>query len=271
MLNFGLKHRHSSGWHKKFPRQKVEREDPMHLGMHEHLRFRNEYMEGRQGYLSRKEIDNFLEANLGKNVDKVFSEFCKRAKRHKHDESLRQAFYGELDPERRWKWRHGGLYTLDAQNKIIRVVRKEIKNGIDAKYAYTYNAAVYPYNITQYLRETEVTYIGNFYIRTRKWEWALTPVYVCNKEWYSTLLELGIGKKYVKISNMNRVVINFSKDTARGVKKNGYSFKDVYTGKKTHTSFGDVEIPKRVRIPYSTTDYDSDYIFLAKGDGWSSY
>jgi hypothetical protein len=103
MLNFGLKHRHSSGGHKKFPRQKIEREDPMHLGMHEHLRFRNEFMEGRQGYLSRKEIDDFLEANLGKNVDKVFSEFCKRAKKYKHDESLRQALYGELDPERRWR------------------------------------------------------------------------------------------------------------------------------------------------------------------------
>lgn len=271
MLNFGLKHGHNRTWHKKFPRQKIEKEDPKHLGMTTHLRLRNEWREGRNGYLSRKEIDDFLEANLGKNVDKVFSEFCKRAKRHKHDESLRQAFYGELDPERRWRWRNKGLYTVDSQNKIIRVIKKEAKGGVDARYAHAHNAAVYPYNITQYLRETEVTYLGNFYIRTRKWEWVLTPVYVCSKEWYSTLLELGIGKKYVKISNMSRVFINFSKDTAHGVNKNGYSFKDVYTGKKTHTSFGDIEIPKRVRIPYSTSEYDSDYIFLAKGDDWSLY
>jgi hypothetical protein len=139
MLNFGLKHCHSSIWHKKFPRKKIEHEDPKHLGMHQHLRLRNEWFEGRQGFLSRKEINKFLEANLGKNVDEVFSEFVKRARRYKHDVSLRERFFAQLDPDTKY----GSGYTLDIQNKIVRV--KEIKvHRIRDNEARVFNEVAYP-------------------------------------------------------------------------------------------------------------------------------
>lgn len=261
MLNFGLKHCHSSGWHKKFPRHKIEREDPKHLGMHQHLRLRNEWFEGRQGFLSRKEINKFLEANLGKNVDEVFSEFVKRAKRYKHDDNLREVFYRQLNPNYRWR----GDYSLDSQNRIIKK-KEEKTDKISTIEAKTFNENNYPSDIKPYLKEVGLTYIGDFYLRTKYWSWIKVPVYICSKEWYNLVLTYGIGNKYVKMSNMARVLIHFNKDTAAGIHRTGYTTKQVPTG-RSHEVFGHLfEIYDDVRIPYSTTDYKSDYIFLTKRD-----
>lgn len=270
MLNFGLKHCHSSGWHKKFPRHKIDREDPKHLGMHEHLRLRNEWFEGRQGFLSRKEINKFLEANLGKNVDTVFSEFVKRAKHYKHDSNLRKAFFEQLDPDLRWS-RKG--YVLDKQNKIVRYKGKEEKR-ISNKEAQSFNEVMYPYNITQYLKETEVTYIGDFYLRTKHWNWIKAPVYVCSKEWYNLVLTYGVGKRYIKMNNMVRIHIHFNKYIGVGVPKNGYENRSIPTGNTIYIGGFETQEYKNVKYSYTTTDWTADYIFLTKreeGCNWSEY
>lgn len=267
MLNFGLKHRHSSGWHKKFPRRKIEHEDPKHLGMHQHLRLRNEWFEGRQGYLSTNEIRKFLEANLGKNVDKVFSEFIKRAKRYKHDSNLKERFFREFNPNHRYY----GEFDLDSQNRIIRRKKSAIKR-ISSPEAQYFNYINYPYNIKQYLRDTGLVLIGYLYLKTRQWNWEKAPVYVCNKEWYDLVMDIGIGKKYVTMANMTRVHLHIDKDIAMGIPKSGYSEKGVLTGRTLVIGNYDYKEHKYIKIPYTIEESNSKYIFLTNREGdWSSY
>ena len=270
MLNFDLKHSHNRTWHKKFPRQKIEKEDPKHLGMTTHLRLRNEWREGRKGYLSTNEIDRFIEVNLGKNVDKVFSEFVKRAKRYPHDDSLRERFFDRLDSYKRWN----SGYVIDKQNKIIRVKESYKDKIITNREAFAYNEVHYPQSVRPYLKSNTVTYFGSFYLRTSNWNWIKTPVYICSKEWYDTVMTLGVGKQYLKMSNMRRVIIPFTKDNAVGIPEEGYATKYILTGHIIQTSFGDYEKQEKKQFPYTTLSDEADYIFLVKeeeGIKWNMY
>ena len=276
MIEFGLKHKHSSGWHKKFPRQKIEREDPKHLGMHEHLRLRNEWFEGRDGYLSWKDFDKFFERHLGENVDKVFSEFMKRAKRFDHDVNLKERFFDELRPDKRWR----NNYTLDSQKRIVKI-KKGKDGGITTREAENYNKAHFPTSFKPYMKHNELTYVGHFYVREKGWysPWILTPVFITNKDWYDTVMQIGFGKEYVKYSNMTRINISLPKynnwaysDRAAGVPNRGYDIIYEKTGHSVELSNGylwDIERP--VQIPYTFRPDNADYIFLAKGLSWYPY
>lgn len=276
MIEFGLKHGHNRTWHKKFPRQKIEREDPKHLGMHEHLRFRNEWFEGRNGYLSWKDFDKFFEKHLGENVDKVFSEFMKRAKRFNHDVNLRERFFDKLGPDKRWR----NNYTLDSQKRIVKVKEDKSKR-ITIREAENYNKAHLPISFKPYMKPNELTYVGHFYIKERGWNspWTLVPIFITNKDWYDTVLSIGIGKEYVKYSNMTKIGIRLPKynnqsysDIAVGVPNSGYDIIYEKTGRSVKLSDGylwDIERP--VQIPYTFRSDKADYIFLAKGLNWYSY
>lgn len=276
MIEFGLKHGHNRTWHKKFPRQKIEREDPKHLGMHEHLRFRNEWFEGRDGYLSWKDFDKFFEKHLGENVDKVFSEFMKRAKRFDHDVNLKERFFDKLGSDKRWR----NNYTLDNQKRIVKVKEDKSKR-ITIREAENYNKAHLPISFKPYMKHNELTYIGHFYIKERGWysPWTLVPIFITNKDWYDTVVSIGIGKEYVKYSNMTKIGINLPKynnwnysDRAYGVPNRGYDTVYEKTGRSVELSNGylwDIERP--VHIPYTFRPDEADYIFLAKGLNWYSY
>lgn len=267
MLNFGLKHCHSSAWHNKFPRKRIEYEDPKHLGMHQHLRLRNEWFEGRQGFLSIKEIRKFLEANLGKNVDIVFSEFIKRARRYKHDVSLRKRFFAQLDPYMRCP----SGYELDNQNRIIRSKEKRCKR-VSNREAESFNFTMYPYNIKQYLRDTELTFLGYFYLKTKHWDWLKAPVYACHKDWYTSVKEYGVGRKYTKMNSMVRIHLNIGKDIAMGVPSKGYSIKFIPTDNIIDIGGYKSREYKHTKIPYTIENSNSDYIFLTKDNvNWSTY
>jgi hypothetical protein len=275
MLNFGLKHGHNRTWHKKFPRQKIEREDPKHFGMTTHLRLRNEWREGRNGYLSYKEIRYFLKKHLGENVDKVFSEFVKRAKRYDHDENLKKCFYRELNLDKPW----GPKYTLDSQKRIVKAEVIPVKKRITSGFAEEYNKKAYPKNINKYLNEVGLTYLGHFYIRKSNYGWELTPIYIVNKEWYNMVLSIGVGKEYVKYSNMSKVRIHIPKanrylwsDSIVGVPKVGYDTCYVETGEILDLNNGLAwQKQQAIQVPYTFTYENADYIFLAKGFNWSKY
>lgn len=274
MIEFGLKHKHSSGWHKKFPRQKIEHEDPMHLGMHEHLRFRNEWLEGRDGYLSWKDLEKFFEANLGKNVDNVFSEFVNRAKRFNHDVSLREKFFKALDPDQRWPPK----YTIDSQNRIVKYVREESKDITSSK-AEEYNKAHLPASFKPFMKENELTYVGDFYVRGKGWKgkWQLVPVFITNKDWYETVMQIGFGKEYVKYSNMTNITISIPKSRSGysedvvGVPSRGYEIVYKRTGKSVEFNGYTFELERPVQMSYTTRKENADYIFLVKGLNWDAY
>lgn len=231
-------------------------------------------MQGRDGYLSWKDLNKFFEKHLGENVDKVFSEFVKRAKRFKHDVSLKDRFYDELNPDKLWR----NDFTIDNQKRIVRV--KEEKNKcISKKEAMEYNKAHFPTSFKPYMKKNELTYIGHFYLREKGWNgcWALSPVFITNKDWYDTVMQIGFGKEYIKYSNITRINISLPKynnwaysDNAVGVPNKGYDIIYEKTGHSIELSNGYLyDIQRPVQIPYTFRDGNADYIFLAKGLNWN--
>lgn len=262
MIEFGLKHRHSGTWHKKFPRKKIEELNPKHLGMREHSRLKDDWFEGRQGYLSWKDLDKFLEKNVGKNVDEVFSEFTKRARKFNHDINLREKFFSKFNNTKKYI---GGKYELDSENRIVKS-RKVEEKKISTQEAFDYNKKHYPSNIKSYLKETELVYLGEFYLRDKTtYNWKLVPIYICNKDWYNLVITEGLGKKRVKYESLYKVCIPFKGYNAWGVPKSGNIYKSVLT--KSIKPYYFEWILKRV--PFS--EEESDYIFLTKDNNIRTY
>ena len=267
MIEFGLKHYHSSGWHKKFPRRKIEKEDFKHLSMTGHLRFRDEWFEGRRGYLSWKDLNKFLEANIGRNVDTVFSEFVRRAKKFKHSSDLKEIFFENFDPLIRY--RKG--FALDSQNRIIKHEDKSPRpSRIYSWVAEKYNEEHYPKKVNKYLNDWGYTYFGKFYIQIN-YGYTLVPIYIVNKEWFDFIKNEWYGKPYVKADNMVRVFIPIDKCRACGIGNGGTSKVWIPTGKmKTLPSGFKIELHEDIIAPYSTNK-DAPWIFVTPRDSKISY
>lgn len=264
MIEFSLKHGSSSRWKKeKFPRKEIERGDFKHLSMHDHFKFGYD-RSWNCGYLSWKDLDHFFEANLGRNVNDVFSEYVRRAKRFDHDVNLKKAFYDSLDPNRKYRNR----FCIDSQNRIAIFKKKEEKT-ISAREAFAYNEAHYPSkNIKSYLKENQLVPFGKFYLREHWWKgWEKKLIYICSKDWYDTVLAIGTGKQFVRMNNMKKVYIPFSKDNAQGVPRCGFESKHLPSGKSYYSELlrRDFEKYECKQFPYSTSP-NPDFIFLVKGD-----
>lgn len=264
MIEFGLQHHGRSGWKRKFPRKEIEREDFKHLGMHEHFKLgydRKYYY----GYLSWKDLEHFFGANVGKNVDEVFSEYIRRAKRFNHYANLRHEFYDALNPDKRWK----SGFVIDSQNRIAKYKEKKKEPVISYKEAYAYNESHYPFKtIKSYLKDNQLVPLGEFYFIENWWSgWQKKLVYVCSKDWYDTVLAIGTGKQFVRMNNMKKVYIPFGKDNAQGVPKCGFESRYLPTGKSYYSELlgRDFEKYAYKQFPYSTSP-NPDFIFLVKGD-----
>jgi len=262
MIEFGLKHKHSSGWKKKYPRKEFGKEDFKHQSMHDRFKFgydRNYH----NGWLSWKDLDKFFKANLGKNVDKVFSEYVKRAKRFNHDVSLRDTFYDALNPRYRKQ-----TYCVDSQNRIAKF-KESNEKSITHKEAYTYNESHYPKDVRSYLKENQIVPFGEFYLREHWYNnWTKKLIYICSKDWYNTVLTIGTGKQFVRMNNMKRVYIPFSKINVQGIPKNGFETVHVPTGKYMHSNTIpnlSWQIYRTEHIPYSKSS-SPDFMFFVKGE-----
>lgn len=264
MIEFGLKHKGSSGWKKKYPRRKINEGDFKHQSMHDRFKFgydRNHHY----GWLSWKDLDKFFEANLGKNVDKVFSEYVKRAKRFDHSVNLKDAFYDALNPKRRYQMQN---YCIDSQNRIAKFKENKEKT-ITYKEAYAYNESHYPRDVRSYLKENQIVPFGEFYLRGHWYEgWTKKPIYICSKDWYDTVLAIGTGKQFIRMNNMKRVYIPFSKVNAQGIPKGGFETVQVPTGtyiySETIPHFS-YQIYRTEQVPYSK-ESNPDFMFFVKGE-----
>lgn len=264
MIEFGLKHKGSSGWKKKYPRKEISKGDFKHQSMHDRFKFgydRNYHC----GWLSWKDLDKFFEANLGKNVDKVFSEYVKRAKRFDHDVSLRDTFYDALNSRRRYQKQ---TYCIDSQNRIAKF-KESNEKVITFKEAYTYNESHYPKDVRSYLKENQIVPFGEFYLREHWYDnWTKKPIYICSKDWYNTVLAIGTGKQFIRMNNMKRVYIPFSKVNAQGVPRNGFETVEVPTGRYVYSKITpnfSWQIYRTEQVPYSKCS-SPDFMFFVKGE-----
>ena len=261
MIEFGLKHKSSSYWKKKYPRKKINKGDFKHQSMHDRFKFGYDRIY-HEGWLSYKDLDKFFEANLGKNVDKVFSEYVKRAKKFNHDVSLRDTFYDALSSRRYQKQ----AYCIDSQNRIAKFKESDEK-AVTFKEAYAYNESHYPKDVRSYLKENQIVPFGEFYLREHWYDnWIKKPIYICSKDWYDTVLAIGTGKQFVRMNNMKRVYIPFSKVNAQGIPKGGFETVEIPTGK--YMQYGpdlNWQIYRTEQIPYSKSS-NPDFMFFVKGE-----
>ena len=264
MIEFSLKHRSSSGWKKKYPRKEINKGDFKHQSMHDRFKFgydRNYHY----GWLSWKDLDKFFEANLGKNVDKVFSEYIKRAKRFNHGVSLKDTFYDALNPKRRYQEQ---TYCIDSQNRIAKF-KESNEKVITPKEAYAYNESHYPKDVRSYLKENQIVPFGEFYLREHWYgNWNKKPIYICSKDWYDTVLAIGTGKQFIRMNNMKRVYIPFSKDKAQGVPKNGFETVQIPTGRYMYSETVpnlSWQIYRTEQVPYTKAS-NPDFMFFVKGE-----
>lgn len=65
-------------------------------------------------------LDRFLMSNLGRNINKVFSDFCRKFPERIADENTRQAFRERVYEEERWRWYkyHNTYFYVDSQNRL---------------------------------------------------------------------------------------------------------------------------------------------------------
>lgn len=94
-------------WSKKFPRKKIftrRGEKAAHW-------FRNNWIDDSYSYLHGN-IHKFLLANVGRPIDKVFSEFLKRCDRTAHKYNLKYEFYDYFEEKSEIDY-HGGFYLTN--------------------------------------------------------------------------------------------------------------------------------------------------------------
>lgn len=91
-------------WAKKFPRNKI-----LHRGDEKSAYwFKNNWIDDNYSYF-KGDLDKFLMSNVGRPVDKVFSEFLKRCRRGTEKYNLRKWFY-DMFKEKSDIDYHGGFY-----------------------------------------------------------------------------------------------------------------------------------------------------------------
>ena len=94
-------------WSKKFPRKKIF----TRRGEKAANWFRNNWIDDSYTYL-RGNIHKFLLANIGRPVDKVFSEFLKRCDKTAHKYNLKYKFYDYFEEKSEIDY-HGGFYLTN--------------------------------------------------------------------------------------------------------------------------------------------------------------
>lgn len=94
-------------WAKKFPRNKI-----LHRGDEKSAYwFKNNWIDDNYIYF-KGDLDKFLMSNVGRPVDKVFSEFLKRCRRGTEKYNLRKWFYDMFEEKSDIDY-HGGFYITN--------------------------------------------------------------------------------------------------------------------------------------------------------------
>lgn len=110
MLEFELKRAANdkrSRWSKKFPRKRI-----LHRGDEKAAYwFRNNWIEDNYRYF-KGNLDKFLKSNVGRPVDKVFSEFLDRCNKSAKVYNLRKKFYDMFEEKSEIDW-SGGFYITN--------------------------------------------------------------------------------------------------------------------------------------------------------------
>lgn len=120
----------SSRWTKKYPRTIINRLGGDREAIKQTNWYRNNYKDDKWKR-AFKSIGKFLKHNVGRPVDKVFSEFIKRCDSSTSSYNLRKVFYDHIKKKEEITWAGGFYVTNGILNYKKRTARPKCKPSID--------------------------------------------------------------------------------------------------------------------------------------------
>lgn len=203
MIEFGVK-RSSKGkrsrWSKKFPRKKI-----LHRGDEKYCNwYPNNWDEDNYPYFHGN-LTKFLISNIGRPVDKVFSEFLSRCRKSASRYNLKQEFYDMFEKKEDIDYT-GGFYLTNGIVNYRKRTKKPYHPYINIK---DLNRASMP-SLTAICKKCESThtkqYLGIFYISYCSQK----RVYVVERSVYDADLKLQSEYKPCYIHGVGRGVVEES-------------------------------------------------------------
>lgn len=243
MIEFGTKRSgggKKSRLHKKFPRKKIDKVGEKVAGW-----FRSNWDDGSYPYFSGN-LRKFLLSNVGRPVDKVFSEFLGRCRTSAKRYNLRHEFYSIFEEkEDIGYW--GGFYLT---NGIINYKKKRKSTCRKSPVSISdLNRKLIPENLNEICKRCEEThkkqYLGKFWVD-----------YKTSQEVY--IIERKVWDDWIYDYNTSKLIQNYKRCYLYGV------------GSGIHKPSWTVQNKLYPRVTYGITDsFDiirdkSDIIFITK-------
>lgn len=188
MIIFGVKRSNKgkkSRWSKKFPRKKILRKGDEKL----YNWFKNNWNDDKYSYFSG-DLYKFLMSNVGRPVDKVFSEFLSRCEKSASRYNLKERFYDMFEKKEDINY-SGGFYLTNGIINYKKKTKRPYHPWIDIE---GLNRAAMP-SLTPICKKCESThtkqYLGIFYISY----YVKKRVYIVERSIYNTDFHLQVKYK----------------------------------------------------------------------------
>ena len=116
MIEFELKRSHNgkkSRWAKKYPRKRIERIGGGRKAIKVVNWYNKNWIDDNFSYFPQVKVIKFMKANIGRPVDKVFSEFLERCDKSTKSYNLRREFYAHIEKKEDINPSLGGFYITN--------------------------------------------------------------------------------------------------------------------------------------------------------------
>lgn len=223
MIEFGIKKRATNGkksrFLKKFPRKKI-----LHRGDEKAASwFRNNWIDDNYIFL-KGNLDRFLKSNVGRPVDKVFSEFLDRCNKSASVYNLRKWFYDMFKEKSEIGWSGGFYITNGILNYKKRTKKPKSKSYISMC---DYNRQLIP-DIGALCKQCEISHLkqpmGVFELTHN----VLKSVYVVERNVWLSDLKLQAHYKLCSIYGVGRGVSKIVQDFQDKMYRATYELWDGY-------------------------------------------
>lgn len=200
-LEFKRKKSHSTKWSKKYPRARInnkggDRKAAIAAGW-----YKFNWNDDHFNFFNSKLVIKFLKANVGRPIDKVFSEFLDKCdSKLRKSYPLKEEFYHHIEKKEDIDW-HGGFYVTNGiLNYKKRVKFNPVQHSLSNSSSVTFNEAV-DYNEDNMPKNKDIVlicekankakspqYLGNFYVYDSR-NIVKKAVYVVDKDAYIPTFE----------------------------------------------------------------------------------
>lgn len=183
MIEFKVRGK-SSKWNKRTPRTRINNHGGDRAAYKEAGWFKHNWKDGDRIQWAFKSIKRFLRANVGRPVDKVFSEFVKRCGKSMASCNLKDWFYSHIEEKEKLTWSGGFYITNGILNYKKRTKRpeREVKPSVNWE---QYNLDTVP-NLASICKKADSIrdkqFMGMLFISD---SYSLKPVYLISRAIYN--------------------------------------------------------------------------------------